>query len=275
MSAHDRLPTLFIPHGGGPCFFLEPGEGFPPGTWDRMGAYLRGIGATVGARPKTLLVISGHWTEARPTIYAPAEPALLYDYYGFPERTYRLQYPVPGDTRVAAQVKELLGAAGMSCGENTTRGFDHGVFIPLMLVYPQADIPIVQLSLMNGYDPEAHMAMGRALAPLREQGVLMIGSGLSYHNLRAFGSPAQNAAAGQFDDWLNDAVTTPDPAERERKLAAWKQAPGARAAHPTEEHLAPLFIAVGAAGADRGWADYRDEVFGKANSGFRFGNRPE
>jgi aromatic ring-opening dioxygenase catalytic subunit (LigB family) len=272
MSRNGRLPTLFIPHGGGPCFFMEWTMG-PKDTWDRMAAYLRGIGGAVGARPKAVLVISAHWEEDRPTVTTGAAPALIYDYYGFPEHTYTLQYPAPGSPELAGRVRALLAAAGIESGADAARGFDHGVFIPFLLIYPEADVPIVQLSLRGDLDPAAHLAIGRALAPLRDEDVLIVGSGLSYHNLRAFLSMDARAdgAAARFDAWLAEAVEEEDAAVRAETLAAWRAAPAALECHPRSEHLMPLFVAAGAAGADRGRRTYSDRVLGKAVSGFQFG----
>ncbi len=266
-----RMPTLFIPHGGGPCFFMKPGDGFAPGMWDAMGDYLRGIGAQVGARPRAILVISAHWEEAEPTLYAPAQPHLLYDYYGFPDYTYQIEYPAPADAALASRVEELLAAVGLPCRCDEARGFDHGVFIPLKLIYPQADISVVQLSLLNGLDPARHLALGAALAPLREEGVLIIGSGLSYHNMQGLAAPTGGTASQRFDAWLVDAVTQPDVSERARRLKDWAQAPDARHCHPRAEHLLPLFVAAGAAAQDRGRCSWSGEVSDKRNSGFQFG----
>ena len=169
-----------------------------------MAAYLRGIAASIGQRPTAILVISGHWEEAQPTVHVGRNPPLLFDYYGFPEHTYRLSYPAPGSPELAKRVRDLLAAAGIDSGEEAERGLDHGVFVPFLLVYPEADIPVVQLSLRQDLDPAAHLAIGRALAPLRDEGVLIVGSGMSFHNLRAFGStdPRVIEAAQRFDDWL-------------------------------------------------------------------------
>jgi aromatic ring-opening dioxygenase catalytic subunit (LigB family) len=271
MSTSNRLPTLFLPHGGGPCFFLEPGEVFPIGTWDHMAAFLKSIARSLGERPKALLVVSGHWEERNPTTYGPSVTSLLFDYYGFPAKTYHLKYSAPGNPDLAAKVKTLLQDAGIASAENQTRGFDHGVFIPLMLAFPDATIPVVQLSLQLGSDPSAHLDLGRALGPLRDAGVLIIASGMSYHNLRDFYDPEGNEASEQFDQWLNDAVTDPDPAARTRKLVSWRKAPGAIEAHPHAEHLLPLMVAAGAAGEDAGWRNYHGHIFGKAISGFQFG----
>jgi aromatic ring-opening dioxygenase catalytic subunit (LigB family) len=266
-----RQPTLFIPHGGGPCFFMETPPGWPPDLWDRMAAYLRGIPAALPARPRAILVVSGHWEEARPTVNVAARPTLLYDYYGFPEHTYHLTYPVPGAPDLAAEVRGLLARAGIASGEEEARGLDHGVFIPLKVAFPEADIPVLQLSLQRGLDPATHLAIGRALAPLRDQGVLIIGSGMSYHNLRNLFSGRGNEDSERFDAWLAATVTDPDPARRDAGLIGWERAPAARACHPEAEHLLPLMVAAGAAGTDAGRHSYSDHILGKAVSGFQFG----
>lgn len=266
-----RLPTLYIPHGGGPCFFMDPFPGYPPTLWDNMAAYLRGIPMAIGCRPKAVLVISGHWECAAPTVLNAEKHTLLFDYYGFPEHTYRLTYPARGSAVVAARVRELLALANMPAGEEKARGLDHGVFVPFKLIYPDADIPIVQLSLLDNLDAAQHLAMGHALAPLRDEGVLIVGSGNSYHNLREFFSPSKDAGAlsAQFDAWLGAAVEAA-PAERERLLVNWHDAPGARASHPRSEHLLPLMVAAGAAGNDAGHVVYREQMFGKMFSGYQF-----
>ncbi len=267
-----RLPTLFIPHGGGPCFFMDPPPG-DPHAWDAMAAYLRSIAASIGAKPRTILVISAHWEMPRPTVMTAERSPLLFDYYGFPEHTYRLEYPAPGSPELAARVRALLAAAGIASDEDAARGFDHGVFVPFLLMFPDADVPVVQLSLRGDLDPAAHIALGRALAPLRDEGVLIVGSGMSYHNLRRFWSTDAHdvEAARAFDAWLADTVEAAGASEREARLAAWMHAPGARSAHPRSEHLLPLMVAAGAAAGDRGVRTYRDRIFGKAVSGFRFG----
>lgn len=272
--SHDaeRMPTLFISHGGGPWPFMESAFG-PPGMWDGLEAYLRGIDGDIGRRPKTVLVVSAHWEEAHPTVNTSLQPPMLFDYYGFPEHTYHLRYPASGSPEVAARVRRLLAEAGIESGEDATRGFDHGVFIPFMLIYPGADVPIVQLSLQRDLDPAAHLAIGRALSPLRDEDVLIVGSGLSYHNLRQLMSSEAQVIrdAESFDAWLTEAVEQPDAAERDRRLIAWEQAPGARACHPRSDHLVPLFVAAGAAGKDPGRHSYSDLMLGKAVSAFRFG----
>jgi aromatic ring-opening dioxygenase catalytic subunit (LigB family) len=264
-----KLPTLYLPHGGGPCFFMEWTLG-PRDTWDRMAAWLRGVTGLLAQRPREMLVISAHWEESVPTVTTAHDPPLLYDYYGFPPHTYELTWPAPGSPDLAARVRSLLSDAGIESAANATRGFDHGVFIPLKLAVPDADIPTVQLSLRTGLDPAEHLAIGRALAPLREQGVFLVGSGMSYHNLRAFMTPGARTPSRRFDDWMAEAVAR-EPSAREAELRAWSRAPSAREVHPREEHLLPLMVVAGAAGSDGGRSVFRDEVMGAAVSAVQFG----
>jgi aromatic ring-opening dioxygenase catalytic subunit (LigB family) len=242
----------------------------PQGLWTKMAAFLRNIPAALGRAPKAVLVISAHWLEATPTVHAGAHPGLLFDYYNFPAETYRLTWTAPGAPELAARVHELLGAAGLHPATETERGWDHGVFIPLKVVWPEADLPVVQLSLQKDLDPKTHLAIGRALAPLRHEDVLIVGSGMSYHNLRNFFSGRGNEEAAAFDAWLNETLTAP-AAERARRLIAWETAPGAIASHPEAEHLLPLHVAAGAAGEDAGRRTYHDDILGKAISAFQFG----
>lgn len=272
----SRLPTLFIPHGGGPCFFMEWN---PPDTWNRMAGYLRAIPEQIGVRPKAIVVISGHWEEDVVTIQNNPAPPLLYDYYGFPPNTYQIRYPAPGDPEISARIAELLEAAGIAWKYDHIRGFDHGVFIPLKVAFPQADIPIVQVSLLASLDPASHIRLGQTLAPLRDEGVLIIGSGMSFHNMqtmmaRMLGNAndrSPDPASQRFDDWLMEVVTKATPDMRAEALLAWDKAPAARDAHPREEHLLPLHVAVGAAGDDPGHRTLKDVVLGSVESAFRFG----
>jgi aromatic ring-opening dioxygenase catalytic subunit (LigB family) len=240
-----------------------------PQMWEGLASYLRGIYASIGVRPRAVLVISGHWEGAVPTLNVAAKPNLLFDYYGFPEHTYRLRYPVPGAPELESRVRDLLSEAGFESAVDAKRGLDHGVFVPFLLIYPRADVPIMQLSLQKSLDPALHLKLGRALAPLRQQGVLIVGSGMSYHNLAALFSGRGAEAAASFDSWLTDAVG--DPLTREDKLIAWRDAPGGRESHPREEHLLPLMVAAGAAGGERGVRTFSGSVSGKAISGFQFG----
>jgi aromatic ring-opening dioxygenase catalytic subunit (LigB family) len=216
-----------------------------------------------------VLVISGHWEAPVATCNVAEKPELLFDYYNFPEHTYHLHYPAAGAPELALQVRELLSDAGFESGVEFNRGFDHGVFVPFLLIYPRADVPILQLSLLSSLDPAAHLALGRALAPLRERGVLIVGSGMSYHNLPSLFSGSGVAEASAFDSWLTAAVR--DAATRDAQLENWQHAPGGRAAHPREEHLIPLMVAAGAGAGDPGVRTFSGTLAGKAFSGFQFG----
>ncbi|HWK36297.1 class III extradiol ring-cleavage dioxygenase [Sphingomonas sp.] len=263
------LPTLFIPHGGGPCFFMNPGAE-PDPMWIPMRDYLAGLIADLPERPRAILLVSGHWEEDIATVHAGAQPGLLFDYHGFPEHTYRLRWDAPGSPDLARRVTGLLDGAGFPVGEERERGWDHGVFIPMMVAVPDADIPLVQLSLRRDLNPAAHIAIGAALAPLRDEGVLIVGSGMSFHNLRVRGDAAV-APSTAWDDALTQAVTHPDPARRAVRVAAWRDLPNAAFSHPREEHLLPLMVALGAGGAGRAVRDYAGQVMGWAVSGYRFG----
>lgn len=263
------LPSLFVPHGGGPCFFMNPGAA-PDPMWRPMQTYLAGLIASLPERPRAILMISGHWEADRPTVHVGERPELLFDYSGFPEHTYHLRWDTAGSPAVARRAAALLQAAGFATGEESRRGWDHGVFIPMMVAVPSADIPLVQLSLDRSLDPAAHIAMGQALQPLRDEGVLIVGSGMSFHNLRARG-PSVTPVAEQWDTALTAAATDADPARRAARLADWEALPHARFAHPEAEHLLPLMVAVGAGGEDAAVCDYRDTVMGWVVSGYRFG----
>ena len=270
-STTARQPVAFLPHGGGPWPFVDLGLG-DRAELDALAAYLRSLKTLSPTPPRAVLMVSAHWEEPQPTVMTAARPPMLYDYYGFPEEAYRITWPAPGHPAVAARVRELLGAAGIASAESADRGFDHGAFVPMKLTWPEADMPTVQLSLKQGLDPAEHLRLGRALAPLRDEGVLILGSGMSFHNMRAFRQPrAQvDAMSGTFDTWLNETVAL-EPAERDRRLTAWATAPGARLAHPREEHLLPLMVVVGAAGSDRGRTAYQGSVMNARISAHHFG----
>ncbi len=265
----SRLPTYFISHGGGPWPWMKEQMG---GVYDRLEASLAVMPAAIGATPRAVLMLSAHWEAPEFTVQTAAQPGMLYDYSGFPDFTYRIRYPAPGAPDVAARVRELLAAAGIASDEDSKRGFDHGMFAPMAVIWPNADVPVLQLSLKQGLAPDAHLALGRALAPLRDEGILIVGSGLSYHNLRAFG-PAAHAPSAAFDGWLESTLAIADAATRSRTLAAWEQAPAARVAHPREEHLLPLMVALGAAEGEAATRVYHERDFfgGITVSSFRFG----
>ncbi len=262
-------PTYFINHGGGPCFFLDPGP--MRNSWSELEAYLGDFASALAEPPRAILIISGHWEEAQPTVNGGIKPPLLFDYGGFPEHTYRITWPAPGSPDLAARVCDLLRMTGIESGSDTMRGWDHGVFVPLKVMFPQADIPTVQLSLQHGLDPATHLAIGRALAPLRKEGVLIIGSGQTYHNMSGFmrGTSAVDPAAEAFDQWLCEAMM--DGMTRDRSLTEWALAPGARQAQPYEDHLLPLMVSAGAASGEPGHVAFQAHVLGKPVSGFRFG----
>lgn len=263
-----RMPVVYIPHGGGPWPFVD--LGFDKGEMSRLGAYLRSLRALPPTPPTAILAVSAHWEEAVPTVMTAERPPMLYDYYGFPPAAYQLTWPAPGNPALASRVQELLEAAGLPSARDPQRGFDHGTFVPLKLAYADADIPTVQLSLKRGLDPQEHLAIGRALAPLRDEGVFIVGSGMSYHNMRGFGDPRAAGVAAEFDGWLSEAATA-DPRQRAQRLTDWAHAPSARGAHPREEHLLPLMVAAGAAGDDRGVAGFVGQVMGVRVSAYHFG----
>ena len=195
---------------------------------------------------------------------------MLYDYYGFPPESYTITWPAPGAPTLASRVRELLDGAGIANDADAERGYDHGTFIPLKLTYPDADVPAIQLSLKQGLDPAEHIALGRALQPLRDEDVFIIGSGMTFHNLRAFRDPRAAPVADAFDAWLRDSMTL-DPDMRNERLTQWTSAPAARAAHPREEHLIPLMVASGAAGDDRAVVSFNDTFTGLRLSAYHFG----
>lgn len=265
-------PAIFLPHGGGPCFFMDWSWGAAD-TWNATQRFLEGLVATLTVLPTAIVVVSAHWEEAVFTASASAAPELIYDYSGFPEHTYRLTWPAPGEPQLAQRIVELLSQAGIASAESASRGFDHGVFVPLKVAFPEAKIPVVALSLAvsptGQFDPELHLAAGRELAVLRDEGVLLLGSGMSFHNLRAYLRPETAERARAFDDWLTRAVESPAP-ERTALLAKWREAPFAAFAHPREEHLIPLLVMAGAGGEAPGVRIFHDEPMGAALSAYRF-----
>lgn len=271
-----KQPTLYIPHGGGPCFFLNPDGSCPP-MWQPMRNYLAGIIASLPERPRAILIVSAHWIEPQFSVHVGEKPGLLFDYYGFPQHTYALRWDAPAAPDLSRRAATLLNAAGFETGEESARGWDHGIFVPMKVALPEADIPVAQFSLQaprpgEDFDADLHIRAGHALAPLRDEGVLIIGSGMSFHNMYLRDGSVQQIA-DTFDAALTAAVCDPDPARRNAALAHWADLPHARLAHPPrgEEHLIPLMIAAGAAGNDRGVQTFRDQVIGWTISGYRFG----
>jgi len=267
-SLSTSLPTYFLSHGGGPWPWMREQFG---SAYDVLDASLRDIPRQLGSKPKAVLVVTAHWEGPAFLLSAAQQPGMIYDYGGFPPHTYSIRYDAPGAPALAARAQALLLAASVTAQLDDERGFDHGTFSAMYPVFPEADVPIVQLSLRHGLDPLAHLEAGRALRPLRDEGVLIVGSGLSYHNLRAFNG-AGAAASHQFDEWLRSAMALP-PEQRRLALLDWEQAPAARAAHPREEHLLPLMVALGAAEDEDAAVVYHEDAFfgALAVSSFRFG----
>ncbi len=258
-------PSFYIPHGGGPCFFMDD----PRGMWTPMADFLRSLPGTLPETPSAILVVSGHWETRGGFGFTGAEkPGLIYDYYGFPPHTYALQWPAPGAPALADRAAALLRAAGIGSGVSPDRGLDHGVFIPMKVSFPDADVPVVEMSVETGLDPALHVAAGRALAPLREEGVVIIGSGMSFHNMRGYGDPRFTPVSQQFDAWLDEAVTLPGD-DRAAMLGTWAEAPGGRLSHPREEHLIPLMVAAGTS-EKAGSKVFGGKVMETAVSGYRF-----
>jgi aromatic ring-opening dioxygenase catalytic subunit (LigB family) len=261
------MPVVFVPHGGGPMPLLGDAN------HRELTQFMQSLGAQL-PRPEAILVISAHWEEEVASITHSPAPGMLFDYYGFPPESYEFSYPAPGNPALAERIRQLLEAQHINARLDDQRDFDHGTFVPLMLMYPAAQIPVVQLSLLASLDPAAHIALGKALAPLREQGVLIVGSGMSFHNMRAFFSndPSIKGRSEAFDEWLAETLTSPDldNATREQYLRQWASTPQGRFCHPREEHLLPLVVCWGAASQHSSAAvrNFSGLLFNTAISGF-------
>ena len=234
------MPSLYIPHGGGPSFFMT---GERKQRYQTTEDFLRSVQHVLPEKPSAILIITAHWETSIPSFTGGERPELIYDYYGFPPETYALQYKAPGSPVLAQKSADLLLQAGFPARVDPGYGWDHGVFIPLKVMFPQADVPVVAMSLHESLDPTLHCHLGLALRKLREEGVLILGAGMSYHNLGQF--VANAPASHSFHEWLDDAVSG-GWEERCQRLAQWSLASGGRASHPREEHLLPLMVASGA-----------------------------
>lgn len=246
-----RMPAIYLPHGGGPWSFVP--LGLPQGEVDALRGWLQRLPTTLPQPLAAIVVVTAHWEADVVTVGSAAHPSLLFDYHGFPDEAYQLTWPAPGDPALAARITDLLTQAGVPAAVNAERGFDHGTFVPLKVAWPAAQVPTVQVSLRRDLDPAFHLAVGRALAPLRDAGVLLLGSGMSFHNLRAFfgRAPKPFDAARAFDRWVQALAGMPGEA-RAAALVDWASAPGARISHPRAEHLLPLHVIAGAALGDPG-----------------------
>ncbi len=261
----DPSSVIFISHGGGPLPLLKGTD------HEEMLSCLKQIKEYL-IRPKAIIVISAHWEAQQVTIGSGAYPKLIYDYEGIPDAAYQIKYPARGDPKLAQRISDLFTVAGIKAKLDAERGFDHGLFVPLKIMYPNADIPCLQVSLVKNLDPQAHINLGKALASLRDEPVLIVGSGFTFHNMRAFltsvtpSSQAQNVA---FERWLRDTCTNTaiTEVEREAVLVHWERAPAARYCHPREEHLLPLHVCYGA-GATAAMRVFSFEVLNKMVSCF-------
>lgn len=269
MALH-RLPTYFLSHGGGPWPWLKD---LRPGVYDQLERSLHNTRRELGELPRAVLMISGHWEADRFLLSSAAHPPMYYDYSGLPEHTYRIRYDAPGDPQLAETVRVMLERGGVPSGLDPRRGYDHGTFSLMQVLYPEAKLPLVQLAMKADFDPAEHIHVGELLAPLRDQGVLIVGSGFSFHDTRSIMSGAGKVPSATFDAWLNQTLVDSAPKDRKQRLIGWADAPAARAAHPREDHLIPLMVAAGAAGDDVGLRVYHESAFMGAitASSYRFG----
>ncbi len=252
----SALPALFVSHGS-PMFALEPGS---------TGPALQAFGAALRPQVRGVVLMSPHWMSHGPAVMTNAHPATWHDFGGFPQPLYQLQYPAAGDPALAQQVRDLLAAQGFEAQPDAQRPLDHGAWVPLMHLFPQADVPVVQVALPARFGPREVFAMGQALAPLREQGILVVGSGSMTHNLAEFFGGQREAAPYvlEFSRWIETAVTAGSVAPL---LDYLHEAPHAQRAHPTDDHFLPIFFALGAGGfnaAQRVPVDYlsREVMYG-------------
>jgi len=259
-------PVFYIPHGGGPMPLL--GDASHAG----LIRFLKALPQQF-ATPKAVVLISAHWEESQPTVYAGTAHPMLFDYYGFPPETYQYRYPAPGAPALAERIGTMLHQAGLNCKRDNARGFDHGTFVPMLLVDPQVAIPCLQLSLLKGLDPAAHVKLGLALQQLRNDDVVIIGSGMSFHNLQAVWAgeqPQLRAASDQFHQWL--LATMSDQAlsaeQRLTALANWQRAPHASFCHPRAEHLLPLHVCAGIAGGTAATVTFDEVLMNHKVAGF-------
>jgi aromatic ring-opening dioxygenase catalytic subunit (LigB family) len=266
-TAMTRMPTYFISHGGGPWPWMPDWRAM----FKNLEASFVQMVKDLPERPKAILMISGHWEDDSFAVMSSPNPPMVYDYSGFPPETFQIQYKAPGAPDLAQRAHDLIAAAGLPVRLDATQGYDHGTFVPAFVMFPDASVPLFQVSLRKGYSPAEHFALGRALAPLRDEGVLIVGSGLSYHNLRLFG-PGAKVPSEAFDAWLAETMAA-TPKDRTVRLLNWEQAPYARTCHKEEDHFVPIFAALGAAEGEAATMVYHDtDLFGGVTaSSYRIG----
>jgi len=255
---------LYIPHGGGPLPLLgDAGH-------KELVRFLEEIPTRI-SRPEAILVISAHWEELKPMVTSRKQPGIIYDYGGFPKEAYAIEYPAAGKPELAEQIVDLFKSNGKTAWRHSQRGFDHGVYIPLKIMYPDASIPCVQVSLLSSLDPADHLEMGKTLASLNQENLLVLGSGFSFHNLKALmlgDTPESNTWNEQFQQWVIDTCTERMPEEqRVQHLIDWESAPFARYCHPREEHLLPLHVCAGMAQSP-GELVFSGEIMGQKTCAF-------
>lgn len=263
-QTESKAQIVYFSHGGGPLPILgDAGH-------QAMIHFMQELPKQLH-RPELILVVSAHWEEKEATLLGASHPSMFYDYYGFPEEAYQIQYPAPGSPQMASRVAELLTKQGIPARIDPQRGYDHGLFIPLKMMYPNADIPCLQLSLLRGLDAAAHLQLGNALSNLLTENILVVGSGFSFHNMQAFmwgNTKTDDPANEAFQDWLLEVCTGAySQQERETKLREWTKAPAARYCHPREEHLLPLHVCQGMAGKPARVV-FNDQILGKRSLGF-------
>lgn len=258
-TVEKKGTVIYMSHGGGPLPLLGDK------SHSQMVLFMKRIAQTI-KKPEAIVVVSAHWEESVPTIIGSPEPPLLYDYYGFPEEAYSIHYDLPGNPNLAQQVQELLSDSRIDAKIELTRGFDHGVFIPLMLMYPEGSIPTIQISLIKGLNPQKHMEIGKALRKLRNENMLIVGSGFSFHNMNAFTWANDNVRDQKndlFQDHLIKTCTNADSIEANLvSLIEWENYPNARYCHPREEHMLPLHVCMGVA-ESTGRIVFDDYILGK------------
>jgi 4,5-DOPA dioxygenase extradiol len=263
-NSKNIAQIVYFSHGGGPLPILGDA------SHKAMVDFMKQLPSQL-RKPAAIIVISAHWEEGEATLLGAHNPSMFYDYYGFPDEAYKIAYPAPGSPELANRIAGLLTQSNIPARIDPQRGFDHGLFIPLKLMYPQADIPSLQLSLLRGLNPAAHLALGKALRPLMRENILVIGSGFSFHNMRAFswqGIGTPDPANDSFQNWLVEVCAGPIPqSEREKRLVEWEKAPSARYCHPREEHLLPLHVCAGMADKPA-QVVFDDQILGKRGVAF-------
>ena len=263
----DLAPVFYIPHGGGPMPLIDDL------AHASLIRFLKALPQQLVRKPDAVVLISGHWESAQPSVYAGAQHPMLFDYYGFPPHTYEFKYPAAGAPELAKRIAAMLQEAKLSCVADTQRGFDHGAFVPMLLIDPEAKIPCIQLSLLKGLDPVAHVRLGLALQELRNENVLIIGSGMSFHNLQAIfagDQPQLRAASDAFHEWLLQTLSSDqlDAQARLQALANWQRAPYATFCHPRAEHLLPLHVCAGIASGQAAKVVFNEPLMNHKVAGF-------